>query len=158
MQQLEELERIRALLYERLVEIRDFRRGTVGATFRRCGKPNCSCADDDHPGHGPRHRLTRSVAGRTESFELRTEVEVDKARREVANFQVFEAWAREVEEVNERICQTRPPTAVPAATAPPANGSRKRGLFADLQAEVSSEVARLALLAHLSPAQAPVSW
>ncbi|MGH3519041.1 MAG: DUF6788 family protein [Haloechinothrix sp.] len=33
----------------------DFRRGSVIENYRRCGKPNCACAQPDHPGHGPRY-------------------------------------------------------------------------------------------------------
>ncbi len=60
---LPELEQRRAELYGELACSEDFRRGSVSATYRRCGKANCACADPAHPGHGPRHLLTRSVEG-----------------------------------------------------------------------------------------------
>ncbi len=61
---LPELESRRAGLFTRLAAIGDFRRGTVTENYRRCGKPNCACAQPDHPGHGPRWLWTRTVAGR----------------------------------------------------------------------------------------------
>jgi hypothetical protein len=33
-------------------------RGTLSATFKRCGRPNCHCVDD--AGHGPKHYLSVS--------------------------------------------------------------------------------------------------
>ncbi len=51
---LPELEALRDRLYARLATVGDFRRGSVSVNYRRCGKPNCACADQDHPGHGPR--------------------------------------------------------------------------------------------------------
>ena len=64
---LDELERRRAELYARLAGTGDFRPGSVNETWRRCGKPNCACAQPDHPGHGPRYLWTRSAGGRTRS-------------------------------------------------------------------------------------------
>ncbi|HEY5985179.1 MAG TPA: DUF6788 family protein, partial [Streptosporangiaceae bacterium] len=60
----EELERQRAELYARLAGTGDFRPGSINETWRRCGKPNCACAQPDHPGHGPRYLWTRSAGGR----------------------------------------------------------------------------------------------
>ena len=51
-------------LYEQLAATGDFRRGSISENYRRCGKPNCACAQPDHPGHGPRYLWTRTVAGR----------------------------------------------------------------------------------------------
>jgi len=36
-----------------LAQISDLRRGSLIARFRKCGKPNCHCAQKDSPGHGP---------------------------------------------------------------------------------------------------------
>ena len=69
-QPLEELERQRAELYARLAGTGDFRPGSVNETWRRCGKPNCACAQPGHPGHGPRYLWTRSAGGRTRTRQL----------------------------------------------------------------------------------------
>jgi len=37
-------------------------RGTLIETYRRCGRPNCHCANG--PGHGPKHYLSTSQPGR----------------------------------------------------------------------------------------------
>lgn len=36
-------------------------RGTLSATFKRCGRANCHCVDG--PGHGPKHYLSVSRSG-----------------------------------------------------------------------------------------------
>ena len=63
---LDELERQRVELYARLAGTGDFRPGSVNETWRRCGKPNCACAQPGHRGHGPRYLWTRS-AGRQDA-------------------------------------------------------------------------------------------
>ena len=59
-----ELEAERDRLYVQLSVVGDFRRGSVSENWRRCGKPNCVCAQPDHPGHGPRFLWTRAARGR----------------------------------------------------------------------------------------------
>jgi len=121
-----DLERQRARLYDQLATTGDFRRGSISENYRRCGKPNCACAQPDHPGHGPRYLWTRTVAGRgTKGRQLSVE-EVDKVRAELANYQRFATVSEQIVAVNEAICEARPPDG--AATAPPAaTGDGKRG-------------------------------
>ena len=80
---LDELERQRAELYARLAGTGDFRPGSVNETWRRCGKPNCACAQPGHRGHGPRYLWTRSAGGRTRTRQLAA-AELGKVRRELA--------------------------------------------------------------------------
>jgi hypothetical protein len=105
---LDELEQQRARLFAELAATGDVRRGSVSANYRRCGKPNCACAQPGHPGHGPRWLWTRSETGRkTKGRQLAAE-EVDKVRGEIANHQRFAELSRQVLEVNETICEQRP--------------------------------------------------
>lgn len=105
---LEELETRRDRLRTDLAEVGDFRPGSLSAVMRRCGKPNCACAAPDHPGHGPQHLLTRTVAGKTRTVHLRPGPDLDKARREVGNYKRFRSLVDELIEVNEAICVARP--------------------------------------------------
>lgn len=125
MQTIEELEQQRSKLYQDLSGSGDLRRGSVGVTYRRCGRPNCACADPDHPGHGPRLRLTRSVDGKTEAKQLHPGPELEKVTREVANYRRFVAISEQIVEVNERICEARPVAAL-AADQPPAEAEGKK--------------------------------
>jgi hypothetical protein len=117
---LEDLEAHRALLYEQLTATGDFRRGSISANYRRCGKPNCACAQPDHPGHGPRYLWTRTVAGRGTKGRQLSADEVDKVRAELANYQRYAQVSEQIVAVNEAICEARPPDA--AGTVSPAAG------------------------------------
>jgi hypothetical protein len=122
------LERWREELYRELSRVGDFRPGSLNEVRRRCGKPNCACAAPGHPGHGPQYNLTRRVGGRTQTVHLRPGPELDKARREVAEYQRFRDLVGQVTEVNEAICSARP--AVPGDEqdgAPPGTGGEKGG-------------------------------
>src|SRR6202021_3742589 len=55
----------RAQIAARLADIDDLRPGVLTARFRKCGKPNCHCAQKDSPGHGPSYSLTHRVGGKT---------------------------------------------------------------------------------------------
>lgn len=121
-----DLEQRRDRLYAELTAIGDFRRGSISENYRRCGKPNCACAQPDHPGHGPRYLWTRTVAGRGTRGRQLSPDEVDKVRAELANYHRFAEVSEQIVEVSEEICEARPPN--PAATAPPAaTGEEKRG-------------------------------
>jgi hypothetical protein len=127
-QPLDELERQRAELYAQLAGTGDFRPGSINETWRRCGKPNCACAQPGHPGHGPRYLWTRSADGRTRTRQLAA-AELDKVRREIVNYRQFVAVTEQIVQVNEAICEARP---VPPAAAgnggngaPPAGGEKR---------------------------------
>jgi hypothetical protein len=106
--ELAELERRRAELYRELEQVGDFRRGSLNEVRRKCGKPNCACAAAGHPGHGPQWNLTRKADGRTRTVHLRPGPELDKARREVTEYQRFRDLVGQVTQVNEAICDARP--------------------------------------------------
>lgn len=113
---LPELEAERDRLYARLAAVGDFRRGSVSENYRKCGKPNCACAQPDHPGHGPRFLWTRSARGRGTVGRQLAAAEVEKVRREVARHGEFAAISERIAEVSERICEAR----LAAGTGPPA--------------------------------------
>jgi hypothetical protein len=127
--ELEELERRREELYRQLGQVGDFRRGSLNEVRRKCGKPNCACAQSGHPGHGPQYNLTRTVAGRTRAVHLRPGPELEKIRREVGEYERFRDLAGQVTEVNEAICEARPvaPPAGGAEDVPSGPGGEKRG-------------------------------
>ena len=80
---LPELESRRAGLFARLAAVGDFRRGSITENYRRCGKPNCACAEPGHPGHGPRWLWTRTVAGRGTRGRQLAVAEIEKVRAEL---------------------------------------------------------------------------
>jgi hypothetical protein len=115
---LPELEAERDLLYARLAATGDFRRGSVSENYRRCGKPNCACAQPGHPGHGPRFLWTRSQGRRKRIGRQLAAAEVDKVRREIARHAEFTATIEQIAEVNEKICEARPAAGTDAPSVP----------------------------------------
>lgn len=106
---LPDLEARREELYEELSASGDFRRGSVSENYRRCGKSNCACARPGHLGHGPRYLWTRTVAGRRTRGRQLSREEVDKVRAELAGYDRFASISEQIVEVNEAICEARPP-------------------------------------------------
>ncbi len=102
------LEHRRAGLTRQLAELGDFRRGSLSASFRRCGKAACVCMSRDHPGHGPQLRLSYKVNGKTLNETIVSPAARRKAEREIAAFRQFQRLSRELFEVNEQICRLRP--------------------------------------------------
>ena len=139
---LAELEAQRARLYARLTAIGDFRRGSVSATYRRCGKPNCRRARSRvSRGHGPRWLWT-TVPGRgtTRTASCRR-ARWTRSARSWRPYKEFAALSEQIVEVNEAICEARP---VPGrlATAPDQEGQKRapRSARRRLAAEAAAEI------------------
>ena len=101
------LELQRTAILSRIVELGDFRSGSITAISGRCGKPECRCPRPNQPGHGPNFRLTRKVDGKTVSETFSSAAELRKAQREVETFHRFRDLSRELLEINEKICRAR---------------------------------------------------
>lgn len=102
------LEQQRSGILSRILELGDFRSGSITAIKGRCGKPSCHCHQPNQTGHGPNFRLTRKVNGKTVSESFSSAAELRKAQREVEAFHRFRQLSQELLEVNERICRVRP--------------------------------------------------
>jgi hypothetical protein len=102
------LEQQRSAVLSRIVDLGDFRSGSITAISGRCGKPECRCHQPDQPGHGPNFRLTRKVNGKSVSETFASPAELRKAQREVDAFHRFRELSHELLEVNEKICRARP--------------------------------------------------
>jgi len=102
------LEQQRSAVLAQIMELGDFRSGSITSITGRCGKLNCRCHLPNHPGHGPNFRLTRKVDGKTVSETFSTAAELRKAQQEVEAYHRFRQLSQELLEVNEKICRTRP--------------------------------------------------
>jgi hypothetical protein len=121
------LEQQRADILMRILQLGDFRSGSITAIQGRCGKLSCHCHQPNQPGHGPNFRLTRKVDGRTVSESFSSAAELRKAQREVEAFHRFRQLSQDLLEVNERICRARPveDTLAPEEKKRPKRSSRK---------------------------------
>jgi hypothetical protein len=102
------LEQQRSAILSRIIDLGDFRSGSITAISGRCGKPECRCHQPNQPGHGPNFRLTRKVDGKTISETFASAAQLRKAQREVEAFHRYRELSRELLEVNEKICRARP--------------------------------------------------
>jgi hypothetical protein len=102
------LEQQRSAILSLIVDLGDFRSGSITAISGRCGKPECRCHQPNQPGHGPNFRLTRKVKGKSVSETFTSPAEMRKAQREVEAFHHFRELSGELLEVNEKICRARP--------------------------------------------------
>lgn len=107
-QTLKELEEQRRQLYRLLSEIGDLRRGIISANYRKCGKPNCVCAQKGHRGHGPQYLWNTTVGGKSRAANVRLGPELEKVQQEIENYRRFAKLTKELVEINEKICQQRP--------------------------------------------------
>lgn len=105
---LSSLEKKRERLYKRLQETGDFRRGTISVLYRKCGKKNCACAKEGHPGHGPRYLWNATIGGKSYAKNLKLGPEMDKYLEETSNYKNFLMLCDEIIAINEQICEMRP--------------------------------------------------
>ena len=105
---IESFEKKREDLYRELQEIGDFRRGIISVVYRKCGKKNCACAKEGHPGHGPVHLWNTTIKGKSYAKSLKLGPELQKYLDEITNHRKFVELCEEIVVVNERICDLRP--------------------------------------------------
>jgi hypothetical protein len=103
---LSELEAQRERLKLRLSGLGDLRPGSLAERYRKCGKPNCHCAQPGQTGHGPSWSLTHDVKGKT-ATRIIPEALVPQTREQIAEFRRLRDLTRDLVEVNEKICEAR---------------------------------------------------
>jgi hypothetical protein len=87
----DDTQRRRRLLREQLRALswRPLMRGSLVERLRRCGRPNCACAEDPRRRHGGKF-LTVQLDGRTQALHVRPEDE-GKVRAAIAAYS--ELWS-----------------------------------------------------------------
>jgi hypothetical protein len=90
-----------------LGRVEDLRPGFLTARFRKCGKPNCHCAQKDSPGNGPSFSLTHRVAGKTVTQVIPQGPAVERAKAQIAEYHRFRKLVRELIVVSEQICSAQ---------------------------------------------------
>ncbi len=102
------LEKKREQLYRQLQETGDFRRGTISVVFSKCGKKNCACAKEGHPGHGPRYLWNATIGGKSYAKNLKLGLEMAKYQDETSAYKNFLMLCEQIITINEQICERRP--------------------------------------------------
>ena len=113
-------------LLRSIAAIADCRPGSLVESYRKCGKPNCRCAAQDHPGHGPVWQLTTKVEGKTRTRRV-TPDELDTVRAQTAEYRRLRSLYRELLDVSEQLCEARlQPCGPPADATDPGNKKPSR--------------------------------
>lgn len=105
---IEELEEKRKALFRKLEEVGDVRRGIISVNYRKCGKSNCACAREGHPGHGPQYLWNTTIKGKSYAKSLKVGPELSKYMEEIANYKNLSELYNELVAVSEQICDLRP--------------------------------------------------
>jgi len=108
-----DLERKKDILYGKLKSLGDFRRGSISVNYRKCGKPNCACARQGHPGHRPQYLWTTTIKGKSYAKSIKLGPEMQKYQEEIARYQSFLKLCDDILQINERICDARPVAEMP---------------------------------------------
>lgn len=89
-----------------LAQVGDMRPGSLVERYRRCGKPNCHCAQEGEAGHGPSFSLTHGVEGKTVTKVIPAHA-VETTRRQIEEYRRFRALGQKLVEANERLCDAQ---------------------------------------------------
>ncbi len=100
------LEAQRQQLFRQLTTLGDLRPGSLTASYRKCGKPTCRCADASSRGHGPHWQLTAKVNGKTRTRTIPAAA-LAATRAQIAECQRLRRWIWELIEVSEGLCDAR---------------------------------------------------
>ena len=103
---LQTLRKRRDELLAELAQVGPMRPGSLVERYRRCGKPNCHCAQAGARGHGPSFSLTHAVQGKTVT-KIIPHHAVKRTRQQLAEYQRFRALGQELIEISERLCDTQ---------------------------------------------------
>jgi hypothetical protein len=101
-------EQQRKKLLKKLAKIGNFRRGTISVNYRKCGKKNCACAKEGHPGHGPQFLWSTTMKGKSYTKQLKVGPVLQKYVEENDNYRTFQRLCEEIIKVSEKISDLIP--------------------------------------------------
>lgn len=76
--------------------------GSLVKTYRKCGKPNCHCAQQDGKKHGPSYLLTYSVNGKHKSKRIKKD-QVERMREQLTEYKRFREISKEFVEASNKL-------------------------------------------------------
>jgi len=101
-----ELEKQRDKLILEICEFPIFRPGTLTSRYRKCGKSNCHCADEESKGHGPSWTITRKVKGKTAAKYIRVEM-LEETKKQIEYYHQFHNTINRLIEINVKLCDAQ---------------------------------------------------
>ena len=101
------LRRRRGQLLRKLPPLDAILRGSLVERYKRCGNPNCKCADG--PGHGPKYYLSVSYPGRSPQMDYVPQADYPQVSERVANYAQVREILEEISEINHELLRRREP-------------------------------------------------
>jgi hypothetical protein len=101
------LRRRRRQLLRKLPPLDAILRGSLVERYKRCGNPNCKCADG--PGHGPKYYLSVSYPGRSPQMDYVPQADYAEISERVANYAQVREILEEISEINHELLRRREP-------------------------------------------------
>lgn len=95
-------------ILHKLSSLGEFRRGTISVNYRKCGKPNCRCAQEGAQGHGPQYLWNATIAGKSVAKNLHIGPEAEKYLQETERYKTYVRLCEEYVAVNEQLCEAQP--------------------------------------------------
>jgi hypothetical protein len=100
-----DLKRRRRQLLRKLPPIDTVLRGSLVERYKRCGNPNCKCAQG--PGHGPKYYLSVSYPGRSPQMDYVPQADYTQISESVANYAQVREILEEISEINHELLRRR---------------------------------------------------
>lgn len=105
---IESLQQRKRSLFRKLMETGNFRRGTISVNYRKCGKKNCACAKQGHPGHGPRYLWSTTIKGKSYTKQLKIGPQLQKYVEDNDNYRSFKRLCEDIVQASEKLCDLMP--------------------------------------------------
>jgi hypothetical protein len=102
-----DLKRRRRQLLRKLPPLDTVLRGSLVERYKRCGNPNCRCAQG--PGHGPKYYLSVSYPGRSPQMDYVPQADYAQISESVANYAQVRKILEEISEINHELLRRREP-------------------------------------------------
>ena len=105
--------------------MRKLRLGSLIYRHRRCGKPNCACADPSHEGHGG-WVISKKVGGRTVMSTVPDEQHIPGVKRQLQEGRKFWKLAEQFAEASDEWSRRQLADEVTDAAAAAKKGASKK--------------------------------
>jgi hypothetical protein len=102
-----DLKRRRGQLLRKLPPLDSVLRGSLIERYKRCGNPNCRCADGQ--GHGPKYYLSVSYPGSSPRMDYVPQADYEAVNESLANYTQIREILEQISEINHELLRRREP-------------------------------------------------
>jgi hypothetical protein len=102
-----DLKQRRGQLLRKLPPLDSVLRGSLIERYKRCGNPNCRCADGQ--GHGPKYYLSVSYPGSSPRMDYVPQADYEAVNESLANYTQIREILEQISEINHELLRRREP-------------------------------------------------